>query len=427
MANILDYLDWRGDIPFSTDPFNEVDSLVLSELSYCGFEGIVPGLPESKATGQDTGAGIIAETNINENLHENIQEIKSVTIREAAQAFWNIHTMKEIQDSGTLFKRAPLLLDKLCSGARFGHMRLTGYVNRVSSEKNEQMSAITFLLDDETTYVAFRGTDDTMIGWKEDFCFGFQKETSGQKSAAEYLNNMFCHGNDQDETGNHRIIVGGHSKGGNFAVFASAFCDASVRDRITDVYTHDGPGLLEEVTDTDEYRTILPRIHSIIPEESIFGLLLECGYYHKVIKSSAKGILQHDALTWKVNRNRFEEAKAVSELSLLMERAVENWIRGMTIGERREVVDTIFTLFDETGVENLSEITTDQVRGIAELFRTYRDMNQEEKHVLRETARRLFRSGAGTLSEELQGKLAALKERRKSKTKSSHMTEANES
>ena len=135
MANILDYLDWRGDIPFSTDPFNEVDSLVLSELSYCGFEGIVPGLPESKATGQDTGAGIIAETNINENLHENIQEIKSVTIREAAQAFWNIHTMKEIQDSGTLFKRAPLLLDKLCSGARFGNMRLTGYVNRVSSEK----------------------------------------------------------------------------------------------------------------------------------------------------------------------------------------------------------------------------------------------------------------------------------------------------
>jgi hypothetical protein len=99
----------------------------------------------------------------------------------------------------------------------------------------------------------------------------------------------------------------------------------------------------------------------------------------------------------------------------------------MTIEERREVVDTIFTLFDETGVENLSEITTDQVRGIAELFRTYRDMNQEEKHILRETARRLFRSGAGTLSEELQGKLAALKERRKNKTKSSHLTEADES
>ena len=128
-----------------------------------------------------------------------------------------------------------------------------------------------------------------------------------------------------------------------------------------------------------------------------------------------------------MKRNRFEEAKAVSELSLLMERAVENWIRGMTIEERREVVDTIFSLFDETGVENLSEITTDQVRGIAELFRTYRDMNQEEKHVLRETARRLFRSGAGTLSEELQGKLAALKERRKNKTKSSHLTEADES
>lgn len=421
MANILDYLDWRGDIPFSTDPFNEVDSLVLSELSYCGFEGIVPGLPESESETDRlyTAAG--------EREEKNTRTLKTVSIRETAEAFWKIHTMKEIQESGTLFKRAPLLLDKLCSGARFGNMRLTGYVNKISSQKNEQMSAVTFLLDNETTYVAFRGTDDTMIGWKEDFYFGFQKETAGQKSAAEYLNTMLCHTDDQNETGHRRIIVGGHSKGGNFAVFASAFCNPSVRDQITDVYTHDGPGLLEEVTDTDEYREILPRVHSIIPEESIFGLLLECGYYHKVIRSSAKGILQHDALTWKVNRNRFEEAKAVSELSLLMERAVENWIRGMTIGERREVVDTIFTLFDETGVENLSEITTDQVRGIAELFRTYRDMNQEEKHVLRETARRLFRSGAGTLSEELQGKLAALKERRKNKTKSSHLTGADES
>ena len=423
MANILDYLDWRGDIPFSTDPFNEVDSLVLSELSYCGFEGIVPGFPESKAAVRDTVAGENAEKNIKENA----LELKSVSIREAAEAFWGVHTMKEIQDSGTLFKRAPLLLDKLCSGARFGNMRLTGYVNKISSQKNEQMSAVTILLNDETTYVAFRGTDDTMIGWKEDFYFGFQKETAGQKSASEYLNSMFCRGDDGNETGHRRIIVGGHSKGGNFAVFASAFCDASVRDRITDVYTHDGPGLLEEVTDTKEYREILPRVHSIIPEESIFGLLLECGYYHKVIRSSAKGILQHDALTWKVSRNRFEEAKAVSELSLLMERAVENWIRGMTIEERREVVDTIFTLFDETGVENLSEITTDQVRGITELFRTYRDMNPEEKYVLRETARRLFRSGAGTLSEELQGKLAALKERRKNKSKSSHMAGTNES
>ena len=161
MANILDYLDWRGDIPFSTDPFNEVDSLVLSELSYCGFEGIVPGLPESETDRLYTAAG--------EREEKNTRTLKTVSIRETAEAFWKIHTMKEIQESGTLFKRAPLLLDKLCSGARFGNMRLTGYVNKISSQKNEQMSAVTFLLDNETTYVAFRGTDDTMIGWKEDF------------------------------------------------------------------------------------------------------------------------------------------------------------------------------------------------------------------------------------------------------------------
>ena len=382
MADLLDYLDWRGDIPFSADPFNEVDNLVLSELAYVDFDGIVPG-PALSA-------------------------VSWIDMADASRRYWEVHTEEEIARSNTLFRRAPLLLKKLCSGARFGHMRLTGYVNQVSVEKNEQMSALICLLDDGTAYAAFRGTDDTIVGWKEDFSFSFRRETAGQKSAARYLSSCF------GKSGAGLpgpVRVGGHSKGGNFAVYASAFCDEDVRDRIQDIYTNDGPGFLEDVTDTPGYRRILPRVHSIVPEESVFGLLLDCGYYHKVVKSSGRGIWQHDALSWQVMRNRFEEAPGLSEGSTLVEKTVESWIRGMPLEDRQEFVDVVFSLFSETGIENMSEITADQFRTIPELLRAYLEMGGRDKRFLHDTVGRLLKSGADSLNEELQARVRKLLEK----------------
>lgn len=174
MADMLDYLDWRGDIPFSADPFNEVDSLILSEVAYVDFAGIVPG--------PDDSFGSEAMP---------LNAVPVVSVPDAVRRYWELHTEAEIQSSNTLYKMAPYVLDKLCSGARFGEMYLGGYVNKVSSEKNEQMAAITYFLSDGTAFTAFRGTDDTLVGWKEDFTFSFMKETAGQKSAAEYLDRMF--------------------------------------------------------------------------------------------------------------------------------------------------------------------------------------------------------------------------------------------
>ena len=227
---MLDYLDWRGDIPFSADPFNEVDSLVLSEAAYVDFEGIVPGLEEGAPTDSPHRGGIPV-----------------VRIADVVRRFWELHNEAEIQNSGTLYKLAPYVLDKLCTGARFGDMMVGGYVNTVSQEKNEQMSAITFFLSDGSAFTAFRGTDDTLIGWKEDFTFSFMKETEGQKSAVNYLNRLYggrnCGGGrealegkaaghrTEQEEADFPVRVGGHSKGGNFAVFAASFCDKAVPGR----------------------------------------------------------------------------------------------------------------------------------------------------------------------------------------------------
>ena len=400
MADMLDYLDWRGDIPFSADCFNEVDSLILSEVAYVDFEGIVPG-PEDRF---DT-----------EVLK--INALPVVSVSDVVRRFWELHSEAEIESSNTLYKRAPYVLNKLCSGERFGEMYLGGYVNQVSSEKNEQMSAITYFLSDGSAFTAFRGTDDTLIGWKEDFTFSFMRETAGQKSAVEYLNKIYStlQGIDiaatektvgQEIGADFPIRVGGHSKGGNFAVYASAFCRADVRERIVQIYSNDGPGLLEEITQSREYKEILPKVHSVVPEESLFGILLNSGYYHKVTKSSEKGLWQHDALSWQIKRNQFEEAEGISSGSIALKKGIESWVYGMTPEERRETVDIIFTLLEETGFENVSDLSAEHLKSIPDLIHAYIDLSTEEKHTFHETVIRLIKSGASSITGELQEMIA---------------------
>ena len=397
MANIMDYLDWRGDVPFSVDPFNEVDGLVLSEVSYVDFGGIVPGPDDEVQEDHLRRAGIPV-----------------VRLADAVRCFWDLHTDAEIESSGTLYKLAPYVLNKLCSGARFGDMLLGGYVNKISPEKNEQMSAITFFLSDESSFTAFRGTDDTLVGWKEDFTFSFMKETEGQKSAVEYLNRLYgLAERADDQTAGEAVplsvSVGGHSKGGNFAVFASAFCDQDVKERIVRVYNNDGPGFLEEITETKEYLEIVPKVISVIPTESVFGLLLNSKYYYKMVKSSAKGIWQHDALSWQIMRNHFEETGEVSEGSLLMKRIIEAWVYGMNLDERKDFVDSVFNLLEDSGLESLSEIAAEQFRSIPELIHAYRNLNLEEKQKLHETMSSLLKFGASFISGELQEKIGRRK------------------
>ena len=162
MADMMDYLDWRGDVPFSASPFNEVDNLILSEVAYVDFEGIVPG-PDEWA----------------EAKTPQMKKAATISVTDALIRFWELHTKEEIDSSGTFYKKAPYVLEKLCSGPRFGNIYLAGYINQVSAEKDEQMSAITFFLPDGTAFAAFRGTDDSLIGWKEEFTFSFRKTTAG--------------------------------------------------------------------------------------------------------------------------------------------------------------------------------------------------------------------------------------------------------
>lgn len=338
MANVFDYLEWRGDIPLEADPFNEVDNLALAMLSYTDFGGIVGG-----------------------------NETK-IPLAEVCRVFFEQHTREEILAKTSFTAKAPLMMEKMIRGQRFGNMTLRNYVEE--SGDGYQLSAVTFGLDDGTEYVAFRGTDGTVAGWKEDFNFSFMDETEGQRLAVQYLNGIGTGGTGEN------LRVGGHSKGGNLAIYASAFCDCG--GRIFEVYSNDGPGFKKEIVQRAGFAENLVKVKKFIPDSSIIGLLLSDGQAYTVVKSTAMGIKQHDAFTWKVERNRFVTAP-LSDMSKVTKKLIGTWLETMKDEERQTFTELIFTLIESTGQERFSSMKADKLKTAESILNAVRLMPKEKQ------------------------------------------------
>ena len=340
MANILDYLDWRGDVPFSVDPFNEVDNLVFAQAAYVLLDGI-------------------------------LDEEGRISPADAAEAFFERFTREEVERDHIRHKDAPFLLEKMAKATRYQGLEVAHYINRIDEEAEAQISATSFVLP-SFTYVSFRGTDDSLVGWKEDFKLSFLPETKGQRMAVEYLNRHY-------KNSNERLFVGGHSKGGNFAVYASAFCESVIRDRIERVFSNDGPGFRKEVTRTDEYDRVIKKVDSILPESTLVGTLFNGRYTHKIIKSSALGLHQHDATTWEVQGNHFIEAPSRSEDSFWMDDVLSNWLAKLSDEDRVFFTDMLFDMLTGTGATTLEDLSDGGISGLAEMARNMRSLPKEQR------------------------------------------------
>lgn len=368
MANIHDYLIWRGDVPLSVSPFNEVDGLVLSELVYADFHGVVPEGGER------------------------------VTIEEARRLFWDKHTKEEIMAQDSYTKTAPFLLDGMAGKARFGGTAMAYYYDVIDTDEDIQLAAVTFYLPDGTAFVAFRGTDDTVVGWKEDFFLSYMPETEGQRRAAQYLNRHF--------SGQTLLLrVGGHSKGGNLAMFAAIKADPQVRRQIIAVYNNDGPGFLKEFTETDAYRDMLPRIICTVPEKAVIGTLLTNKAYQHVVKSTASGIYQHDGFSWQVLGTRFVETEKRTEGSVVLESTLHQWLSEQSEENRRMFVNTLFGLLESTGKATIGEIKGDMLGSLLSMKKMLETMQKEQRDTIWNMLVQFFMAGSDTL---LQGTKKAL-------------------
>ena len=314
---LLDYLKWRNDVSFDVSSFNDVDNVILSCLAYTDF------------------GELFSEYN------------KIYSIEETFKLFCEKHSLQEVRESKQFLERVPLLFEDMVVGDRFKGTKIGYYKDVLEKETIKQFAAVVFFLPDGTNYIAFRGTDSTITGWKEDFLMSCSSDTEGAKEAVAYLNDV-AKNIDGD------LILGGHSKGGNFAMYASIFCDEAVKERITKVYNNDGPGFRDEIINTDEYKKAVPKICNIIPQTSIIGQLLSNYGKYTIIKSNATGIFQHDALTWEPTKDRFISSE-LDDFSRFVKVALGTWLKELDDETRQSVVSTVFSMIEETEAETFKE------------------------------------------------------------------------
>lgn len=370
MANIEDYLVWRSDVPFELDPFNEVDSAVLCELVYAAFDGIVPG-PGQK---------------------------EKISISDVCDLFFAKYSKEELIAKTTFTKLAPFLMLKMVNSKRFGQIKMAGFVNEVDAENVSQFAVCTFYLPDGTIYVAFRGTDDTLIGWKEDFNMCFSSGTGGQLKAVHYLNKNFARTMKP-------LRIGGHSKGGNFAMYGCAFCKPHIKDNIIDIYNHDGPGFIPEIIKSSEYKSIVKRIHRFIPNESIIGMLMYNKAKTMVVTSSNKGINQHDLFSWQVERNRFVDAKELASSSQFIDEIIKKWAVDFDYETRAAFGDLFFASLASSGATKMSHITSKKVRSIASITKEIQALEPEKQAIVIDVFMKLVAVSGDSIKNSVLSKL----------------------
>lgn len=351
MANIIDYLQWRGDLSFTADPLNEIDGAILARLTYQRFEMLPEPLEGTK-------------------LSSAIEEILALP---------NI-------EEKTLIKSDYDFMSTIVKSARFKNLVILNYTNIIEKESQTQFSALT-LHDKEnnTLLVFFRGTDNTLVGWKEDFNMGFMTALPGQLKAAEYLSQM-----SKLTTG--RIIVGGHSKGGNLAVFASAFTTQDVQTRIDKVFNYDGPGFDESVIQKEGYERICSCISTFVPQSSVVGMLLEHEEKYIIVHSSRTGLWQHDIYSWDLLGSKFDILEEVDNSSKFIDYTLKSWIKSMSKEERESFVDAIFSVMETGNYATLREMKENWVSSGMGIIKGVMNLSPESRKSVTEAVSLLLKS-----------------------------------
>ena len=287
-----------------------------------------------------------------------------------------LHTMKELEADKSFIRLAPFMMMKMAKSVRFGKCVVRNYVNDIVTEAEQQFAAMEIVLEDGTSYVSFRGTDDTIIGWKEDFNLS-TGVVPAQKRAIEYLQKISEHTDGM-------LRVGGHSKGGNLAVYASAFCNKEVNDRIIAIYNNDGPGFQKTVIDTNEYKNTIGRLHTYIPQTSIIGRLLNHKEATTIIKSTQTGILQHDLYSWQLLGAHFIE-DTLTNSSEFIDQTITNWLNEVSPEQREKFIDTLFEILNATEAKTLAQLSSKKFETAKIILSTYKNIDEESKEIISKT------------------------------------------
>lgn len=339
---LLQYIEKYGEFTFSEKEFNEVDNVIFSVLTYINFEEIISKNKKNKKK-----------------------------LNQAATEYFNKYTKKHSKYKVCATRNAIKVLKAIKDKKRYKDLLLYNY--RYIGSEDEQFSAITIKLYSNTIYISFEGTDELLSGWEEDAKMTYMFPVEAQKNAIKYLNE---YSNTKD-----KIIVGGHSKGGNLALVASMYCTSNIQDRILNVYNNDGPGLRLKQIDSVKYKKIHDKLIHLIPNYSIVGLMLTHKKY-TVIEGSKKNMLAHNPITWVVDDNSFKRV-ILSKFSTVLDKGITRWIDKYDDDIRKEFIKSIFDVCRNMNVKSLEDIKKNKLLFI-KLLRMVMKINPELKGFIKD-------------------------------------------
>ena len=349
MDNIISYAESFFDTFDETD-FSAVDSLILSSIAYMHIP------PEIHAA----------------------YEWHGIRLQELFRAEHFSYMFGETWDSDGLHD----LFTALVSSPRFRDILVKGFEEQFDAVREKQFAAVTFQLTPDLNYIAFRGTDSTLIGWKEDFNMAFQFPVPAQEAAVTYLTKAASHCNGE-------LLTGGHSKGGNLAVCSAAFCSLDIQQRIGQIFSHDGPGFLEHVLNSSSFHAILPRVHKTIPQSSIVGMLLEHQEEYQVIKSKGISFMQHNPLAWLVQDGDFCYMEQLSLNAQYLDRTLSEWLRTVPQHERERFIDALFSVLNTTDVATFDELRSGWQKNVPAIAHAAAHLDTDTKMFLLRTLKEL--------------------------------------
>lgn len=325
-VDILDYIKWRGDLTMEMVPFNHLDALLFSQLSMLRLDDV---------------------------LIENGEQI-SLSIKKAVKLFKELNIEEKYELGLIIPKEIITAFYMMGEYPRYKNLILDNYVNNICSTEQTQFSALTIDLGSNTRVISFSGTDDTLIGWKENFNMLFVSTTAGQASSCDYLNKV-------SRRWRH-IYVCGHSKGANLALYSTLHSNSHVQKKIEKTIGFDGPGLIEDINEIDDFERNIKKVVFYVPDTTIIGALFDHYEEVKVVSSIEKGLYQHDVFSWEVLGNDFVYVDERTEESLHIEQKIKKMISEIDEATRLRLVNEGYNILSSDTADTLTKLYGEKFR-----------------------------------------------------------------
>lgn len=350
---IIDYV--KSEMrTFAEHPFHEVDSLVLAQFSYIHLGNLIA--PPAGGTVR-----------------------RPLTLQQLYRAECFAHFFADQPDAA----RNRRLLSACAASPRFRDIGIAYYEQDFDETREKQFCAMTFFLDADTAYLAFRGTDSTLVGWKEDFNMAFLTPVPSQEAALSYLLTVA-------KLVRGQLILGGHSKGGNLAVYAAMMSPPRLQSRILSIYSHDGPGFRDNIFSSAGYLRISDRIHKTLPQSSLVGMLLEHQENYAIVESTGVGIVQHNPYSWIVRDGAFIRLTTLTTGADYLNRTLSDWLSGLANEQREQFVDALYSVISATDLTSFTELRDNWQTELAALIENMKNMDEPTRRILHETLRSLM-------------------------------------